>query len=194
MDLTIILSTLTMLLLAEIGDKTQLAAVAISLCSVKVKARIFIGCILGFSIVNIVTISVGGFLSSMLPYTLIKIVSAMAFFTFGILLLRRGEEVLSPINGRYGLISSTILIGSLELGDKTNLVSLGLATYFGLSSIYELMIGLVFASIILMGIAFISASILPRFISRSRLRYISASISILVALYMLAEVIVYNLS
>lgn len=194
MDPTIILSTLTMLLLAEIGDKTQLAVVAISLCNVKVKAWVFIGCILGFSIVNVVTISVGGFLSSILPYTMIKIVSATAFLTFGILLLRRGEDIFSSVSGRYGLISSTILIGSLELGDKTNLATLGLATYFGLSSIYELMMGLAFASIILMGMAFISASILSRFVSRSRLRYISASIFILVASYILVEATVGILS
>jgi len=190
---TAILTTLAILLIAEIGDKTQLAAIAISLCSPKAKTRIFIGCILGFSIVNMATIGVGGFISSMLPYILIKIVSASAFLIFGILLLRR-EDLLPTIDGRYGLFSSTILVGSLEFGDKTNLVTLGLATYFGLESIYELIIGLMLASIILMGVAFISASILIRFISRSKLRCISASILIVIALYMLAEAIVDTLS
>jgi putative Ca2+/H+ antiporter (TMEM165/GDT1 family) len=190
---TVILTTLAILLVAEMGDKTQLAAIAISLCNPKAKTRIFIGCILGFSIVNIATLGVGGFISSMLPYILIRIVSASAFLIFGILLLR-GEDLLLTVDGKYGLLSSTILIGSLEFGDKTNLITLGLAAYFGLESIYELIVGLMLASTILMGVAFISASILTRFISRSRLRCISASIFILVALYMLAEAIVDILS
>lgn len=194
MDITIIVSTLAMLILAEIGDKTQLAAVAISLCNTEVKTRIFVGCILGFTIVNIVAISLGGLLSLMLPYNLIKIFSATAFLIFGILLLTRGGEIFSSISGRHGLITSMILIGSLELGDKTNLATLGLAVYFGLKHIYELIIGLTFASIILMGVAFVSASIISKLVSKSRLRYISASVFILIAVYLLVEAVVGILS
>lgn len=194
MNTAAILSTLATLILAEMGDKTQLAALALSLCNDTSKLRVFTGCTIGFLIVNIITTSLGGLLSSMLPYAMMKIISAIAFLVFGILLLRRGEEVVtSTVGGRYSLLSSAILIGSLEFGDKTNLATLGLATYFGLQSIYELIIGLIAASIILMGVAFVSASLVSKYISGARLRYISASIFIVVALYILVDTLAVDI-
>jgi len=183
-----ILSTLATLILAEMGDKTQFAALALSLCNDGSRLRIFAGCTIGFFLANIVAIGLGGFLSSILPYMVIKIISAIAFLIFGILLIKRGEKtVTSIVGGRCSLISSTILIGSLELGDKTNLATLGLATYFGLQSIYELMLGLMLASITLMGVAFASASLVSKYISVAGIRHISALILIAVALYIIMD-------
>ncbi|HSQ01477.1 MAG TPA: TMEM165/GDT1 family protein [Candidatus Dormibacteraeota bacterium] len=86
MDWKLILSTFGAIFLAELGDKTQLAAVTLS-ASTKKPLTIFIGASLALVAVSAIGVAVGAGLSEVLPMAIIRKVSAAAFVLIGIAML-----------------------------------------------------------------------------------------------------------
>lgn len=181
-DLTAFLSTVITLFLAELGDKTQVAAVA--LFSLGRSYRRLLGCILGFILVNVAVVVLGGLISSLVSYTVVRFASATVFLIFGILSLRVGGGEEAPAE-KTGFLGSTALIGLMEAGDKTNLATLALTLRF--EGFIEVLLGLIVASILLMGVAFAVGSTVTRFTSLYKVRLASAFIFIGVAFYMFFE-------
>ena len=81
-----------MILLAELGDKTQLTVISLS-CSYPA-SHVFIGSMLGFLVVDGISIVLGASLVSLIPITLITLASGVIFITFGLLTLfsKKAEE------------------------------------------------------------------------------------------------------
>jgi len=86
MDWKLILSTFGAIFLAELGDKTQLAAVTLS-ASTKKPLAVFIGASLALVAVSAAGVAVGAGLSEVLPLALIRKVSAAAFVLIGVAML-----------------------------------------------------------------------------------------------------------
>lgn len=86
MDWKLIASTFGVIFLAELGDKTQLAALTLSASS-KQPLAVFIGASLGLVAVSAVGIAVGAGLAEMLPLGVVRKVSAAAFILIGIAML-----------------------------------------------------------------------------------------------------------
>ena len=86
MDWKLILSTFGAIFLAELGDKTQLAAVTLS-ASTKKPLAVFIGASLALVAVSAAGVAAGAGLSEVLPLTLIRKVSAAAFVLIGVAML-----------------------------------------------------------------------------------------------------------
>ena len=86
MDWKLILSTFGAIFLAELGDKTQLAAVTLS-ASTKKPLTIFIGTSLALVAVSAIGVAVGAGLSEVLPMAIIRKVSAAAFVLIGVAML-----------------------------------------------------------------------------------------------------------
>jgi putative Ca2+/H+ antiporter (TMEM165/GDT1 family) len=86
MDWKLILSTFGAIFLAELGDKTQLAAVTLS-ASTNKPVAVFIGASVALVAVSAVGVAVGAGLSEVLPLGVIRKVSAAAFVLIGIAML-----------------------------------------------------------------------------------------------------------
>jgi Ca2+/H+ antiporter, TMEM165/GDT1 family len=86
MDWRVFITTFGVVFLAEMGDKTQLAAMTMAAQSKKPLA-VFIGAALALVCVSAIGVAVGGLLSSYLPIVWIKRVSAVAFIVVGVLIL-----------------------------------------------------------------------------------------------------------
>ena len=73
--------------LAELGDKTQLS---ILLLSLKMEKRLYLlfGVILAFLIVDGIAILAGDWITNIVPISSVKILSGAIFIIFGILILR----------------------------------------------------------------------------------------------------------
>ena len=117
--------------IAEMGDKTQLLLVAMTS---KYRVRdILIGTWAATAVLNLLAVGVGAALSSYLDMRIIKSIAAAAFFWFSFSTLKGGddedEEELRTAE-RAALISifTTFFIG--ELGDKTQLSGIALATAY----------------------------------------------------------------
>jgi putative Ca2+/H+ antiporter (TMEM165/GDT1 family) len=86
MDWKLIASTFGAIFLAELGDKTQLAAVTLA-ASTRRPVAVFVGASLALVAVSAVGVAVGAGLAEVLPLALIRKVSAAAFILIGIAML-----------------------------------------------------------------------------------------------------------
>ena len=132
MDLGVFFSSFSIIFLAELGDKTQLTAMA--LATKHPWKKIFIGIALAFALLNVGAVLIGKLLFAFLPLFWIKLVSAGLFLFFGVSTLRSGgfdeeeeNEEERSLSGRGPVITAFFMILLAELGDKTQLVTTSLA-------------------------------------------------------------------
>ena len=86
MDLRVMLTTLGIIFLAEMGDKTQLAAMTMS-AQTKKPWAVFIGASLALVGVSAIGVLVGGVIGQYVPLEWVKRVAALAFIIIGVLML-----------------------------------------------------------------------------------------------------------
>jgi len=86
MDLRVFLTTFGIIFLAEMGDKTQLAAMTMAADSKKPWA-VFLGASLGLVAVSALGVLVGSVVGDYVPLVWVKRVAAMAFIVIGVLML-----------------------------------------------------------------------------------------------------------
>lgn len=86
MDWRVILTTFGVIFLAELGDKTQLAAMTMA-AQTRRPWAVLIGASVALACVSAIGVAVGGLLSQYLPLDWIKRVSAIAFIVIGVLIL-----------------------------------------------------------------------------------------------------------
>ena len=86
MDLRVLLTTFGIIFLAEMGDKTQLAAMTMS-AQTKKPWAVFIGASIALAAVSAIGVLVGGFVGEYVPLEWVKRVAAVAFIVIGVLML-----------------------------------------------------------------------------------------------------------
>ena len=132
MNSTVFFTTFGIIFLAELGDKTQLTAMA--LATKYPWKKIFIGLAAAFALLNLGAVLVGKILFSFLPIFWIKVVSGGLFLFYGVTTLRtkgfdddeeKAEERRFSVRGPVA--TSFLMIILAELGDKTQLVTASLA-------------------------------------------------------------------
>ncbi|SKA79660.1 Putative Ca2+/H+ antiporter, TMEM165/GDT1 family [Caloramator quimbayensis] len=127
-----LLKTFLLVLIAEIGDKTQLMCMAFAS---RYKVRdVAIGVGIAIFLLNGLAVALGSYLGALIPFNYIKIAAALCFIGFGLWTIKGGdedeeEEVEKKTNlGPVITIGATFFIA--ELGDKTQLMTLTLAANF----------------------------------------------------------------
>jgi putative Ca2+/H+ antiporter (TMEM165/GDT1 family) len=86
MDWRVMVTTFGVIFLAEMGDKTQLAAMTMA-AETKNPWAVLIGATLALACVSAIGVAVGGALGHYLPLNWIKRVAAFAFIAVGLLIL-----------------------------------------------------------------------------------------------------------
>ncbi|HEY6118398.1 MAG TPA: TMEM165/GDT1 family protein [Pyrinomonadaceae bacterium] len=86
MDWRLLLSTFGIIFLAEMGDKTQLAAMTMAAESKKPWA-VFLGASLALVAVSALGVVIGGVIGNYVPIVWVKRIAAVAFISIGILIL-----------------------------------------------------------------------------------------------------------
>ncbi len=86
MDWRVILTTFGLVFLAEMGDKTQLAAMTLA-AQTRQPWSVFLGAAVALACVSALGVAAGALLSHALPLEWIKRVSAVAFIAVGALML-----------------------------------------------------------------------------------------------------------
>jgi putative Ca2+/H+ antiporter (TMEM165/GDT1 family) len=162
MDALPILSAFALILIAELGDKTQLSV--ISLSSSYKWQHVFVGSMLAFLAVDGVSIAVGGPLLAIVPLRYVQIISGSVFVIFGIIPLLRKEKSsevrVNKPRSTIPLLASFSLIALMELGDKTQIITITLAAQ---SSPIPVLVGMISAFALLTGAAvLIGAKLLSR--------------------------------
>ena len=86
MDWRILASTFGLIFLAELGDKTQLAAIVMSAES-KAPLAVFLGAVLALALVTLIGVAIGGTLTRVIPARYIRMAAGGLFVIIGILML-----------------------------------------------------------------------------------------------------------
>jgi len=124
-ELSTFISSFGLIFLAELGDKTQLTAMALALRYPW--KRIFIGIAAAFTVLNLAAVLVGKILFLVLPIFWVTLVSALLFLYFGYSTLRHAcdsdEDDGPPPTASDAFRTAFLMIFMAELGDKTQLVT-----------------------------------------------------------------------
>ena len=91
MDLTLLISTFLTVFLAELGDKTQLATVALSGTSDRPLA-VFLGSASALVLASLLGALAGGSVASVVPTELLQLIAAVGFLIIGTRLLLQSRE------------------------------------------------------------------------------------------------------
>jgi len=86
MDLRVLVTTFGMIFLAEMGDKTQLAAMTMA-AQTKKPWAVFLGAALALTAVSALGVVVGSVLGNYIPLDWVKRIAAVAFIVIGVLML-----------------------------------------------------------------------------------------------------------
>jgi putative Ca2+/H+ antiporter (TMEM165/GDT1 family) len=129
-DMIAFWAALFMVVIAEMGDKTQLLAMAFATkYSVKdVMIGVFVATVLNHAL----AVLVGTYLGAMIPMVTLKIIAAIAFVFFGLWTFRGDElEGEDCFKCKWGAIATVgIAFFLAEMGDKTQLATLTIAAQY----------------------------------------------------------------
>jgi putative Ca2+/H+ antiporter (TMEM165/GDT1 family) len=171
---------------AEMGDKTQLVALAFAtrFKTSVVLAGVFIATIL----VHLVSVCIGEAASIAIPVFWIKVTAGLAFVFFGLWTLRgdsldEDEESSSPMFGPLLTVATTFFIA--ELGDKTMLMTITIASQQ--NSFVGVWLGSTVGMVIADGLAIIVGKVMGKNLPENVIKYGAAAIFILSGIYTLYE-------
>ncbi|MEO3889559.1 TMEM165/GDT1 family protein [Nonomuraea sp. B5E05] len=126
--------SLGVIFVAELGDKSQLMAMTFA---TRFKMwPVLLGITIATTVVHLLSVAVGGLIGDALPTTAISVVAGLAFLGFAVWTLR-GDELTEDEaqkarrTTRNALIAVTVAFFLSELGDKTMLATITLATQHG---------------------------------------------------------------
>jgi putative Ca2+/H+ antiporter (TMEM165/GDT1 family) len=121
------IKALLLVVVAEMGDKTQLLAMAMAS---KYKAKqVMIGVLIATILNHALAVAVGSYASTVIPMNLIKVIAAISFLAFGLWTIR-GDKLDDEENkkSKFGpIITVAIAFFIAEMGDKTQLMTITIA-------------------------------------------------------------------
>ncbi|MFL0266680.1 TMEM165/GDT1 family protein [Candidatus Clostridium radicumherbarum] len=125
--MAVFIKALLLVVVAEMGDKTQLLAMAMA---GKYKAKqVLLGVLIATILNHALAVAVGSYLSSMIPMNVVKIAAAAAFIAFGLWTIRGDKlEDEEDKKVKFGpIVTVAIAFFLAEMGDKTQLMTITIA-------------------------------------------------------------------
>lgn len=176
--------SLFFIMMAEMGDKTQLVALAFA---TKYRVRdVIAGIFWATLVVHLFSVVVGQFLGEWIPIKYIQILAGASFIGFGIWTLR-GDELDDEHErqSKFGpLMTVAIAFFLAELGDKTQLATISLAAQYSsataekFTSFLGVWAGSTLGMVLADGLAIIVGIVLGKRLPEKIIKWVSALIFI----------------
>jgi len=180
LDWTALLSSTLVVTLAEMGDKTQLLAFALSSRFRQpwvVLAGIFVATILNHALAAFA----GGWITAHVPPLVMTWLLALSFIGFGIWTLIPDTLDEDPQPSRYGpFLTTVVLFFVAEIGDKTQFATMALGAKY--ASTVSVIFGTTLGMMIADGLAVLLGTKLEKFFPLDLLRKIAAAMFIVLGL------------
>ena len=166
--------------LAEMGDKTQLLAMAFAAKykAYQVLLAVFIATILNHAL----AVVAGRALTTIIPLDVISFIAALSFVIFGLWTIRgdnlKGEE--SRMSKFGPVLTVSIAFFLAEMGDKTQLATISLAVKY--SSILNVLMGTTLGMVVADAIGIILGVLMRKHIPQKSIKWVSAIIFVLFGL------------
>ena len=188
--MTAFLTSLAIVFLAEMGDKTQLLAMAFA---TRFRWQTVMLGVFAATIANhLFAVVVGNYLTTIIPLTFIKIAAAASFIFFGLWTLRgdtlEGEDKRFSFNPFWTV---TVAFFLAEMGDKTQLATVALAAEF--NTIVPVWLGTTTGMLIADGVGIIAGIVLHKRIPERQIKWVAALTFIAFGLWGLAPLLMDKL-
>jgi putative Ca2+/H+ antiporter (TMEM165/GDT1 family) len=175
--MTAFVASLMFVVLAEMGDKTQLLAMAFATRyrPYKVLIAVFLATLANHSL----AVVAGHFLGVVVPMDIISLVAAVSFVVFGLWTIRgdalKGEE---RRESRFGPVATvTIAFFLAEMGDKTQLATISLAVEY--RSMLNVLMGTTLGMVIADTVGIVVGVVLRRHVPERTIKWIAAGVFVL---------------
>jgi putative Ca2+/H+ antiporter (TMEM165/GDT1 family) len=174
------IASFALVFLAEMGDKTQLLAMAFAAKyrAHQVLIAVFFATILNHSL----AVALGRFLTEIIPMDVISFAAALSFVVFGLWTIR-GDKLddRTAAPSRFGpVITVGIAFFLAEMGDKTQLATVSLAVKY--DSAIGVLVGTTLAMVASDAIGIAIGVIMRRHIPEKAIKWFSAAVFILFGL------------
>lgn len=178
--MTAFIAAFIFVLLAEMGDKTQLLAMAFATrySASKVLIAVFLATILNHSL----AVLAGHFLTVVIPMNIISLIAAASFVFFGVWTLK-GDTLGDQANkkSRFGPIATVAIAFFLaEMGDKTQLATVALAVEY--KNMLGVLMGTTAGMVVADAVGIVVGVVLRKHIPKEVIKWVSACIFILFGL------------
>jgi putative Ca2+/H+ antiporter (TMEM165/GDT1 family) len=182
--MTAFLTSLTIVVLAEMGDKTQLLAMAFA---TRFRWQTVMWGVLAATAANhLFAVEVGNYLTSIIPIAYIKIAAAASFILFGLWTLR-GDE-LHGEDKRFNFSpfwTVTVAFFIAEMGDKTQLATVALAAEF--HTVIPVWLGTTGGMLVADAVGIILGMVLHKKIPEKKIKWLAAMVFIAFGVWGLYE-------
>jgi len=187
--LAAVLLSFGVIFVAELGDKSQLMALAFA---TRYRAvPVLIGITIATALVHLISVVIGGVLGAALPTSWITLAAGIAFLGFAAWTLR-GDQLSSDEAGRADRSTRSAVVAAsaafflAELGDKTMLATITLATTQGLVGTW---IGSTAGMVAADALAILVGQQLAKRVSEKVIRYAAAASFVVFGALIVAEAI-----
>ncbi|OGX10860.1 MAG: hypothetical protein A2351_07410 [Omnitrophica bacterium RIFOXYB12_FULL_50_7] len=178
--MTAFLASFIFVALAEMGDKTQLLAMAFATrySAHKVLLAVFLATIVNHAL----AVLVGHFLTTVIPIDIISFVAALSFIVFGLWTIKGdkldGED---KKESRFGPVATVAVAFFLaEMGDKTQLATISLAVEY--QSMISVLMGTTIGMVIADAFGIVIGVVMRKHIPEKTIKWVSAIIFVLFGL------------
>lgn len=184
------IASLMFIVLAEMGDKTQLLAMAFATrySSHKVLIAVFLATLVNHSL----AVAVGHFLTTVIPMEIISFIAALSFILFGLWTLRgdklEGEDKKET---KFGpILTVGIAFFLAEMGDKTQLATISLAVEY--QNMLSVLMGTTLGMVVADAFGIIVGVVLKKHIPEKVIKVVSAGIFILFGAVGIAKILFFR--
>lgn len=171
-----LIKALLFVVVAEMGDKTQLLAMAMSS---KYKAtQVMLGVFAATLLNHGLAVALGSYLSTKMPMDIIKMVASVAFLLFGLWTLR-GDKIDedNKKKSKFGpVVTVAIAFFIAEMGDKTQLMTIAIAADSKFPIL--ILIGTTIGMLVADGIGILGGAWMNKHIPEVYIKWIAGSIFI----------------
>ena len=166
-----------MVVLAEMGDKTQLLAMAFA--AKYPWKKVMLGVLFATLLNHFVAIAAGIYLNTLVPQHIVEIVASVAFIVFGLWILKDDELGNEAEKNRFSIFWTVAIAFFLaEMGDKTQLATVALSAQIG-GDLLTILIGTTAGMLVADGIGIALGAALHKYVPDRVVKKIASGIFIL---------------
>lgn len=176
-----LIASFLFVVLAEMGDKTQLLAMAFA---TKYRAhKVLIAVLLATLLNHSLAVLTGHFLATVIPLDIISFVAAISFIVFGLWTIRGdtldGED---KKESRFGpIVTVGIAFFLAEMGDKTQLATISLAVEY--KNMFSVLMGTTLGMVVADAVGIVVGIVMRKHLPDRAIKWIAALIFVLFGLH-----------
>lgn len=184
-----LVQTLILVALAELGDKTQLMALAFA--TRYRLSTVITGIVVAVMLVTLFSAGLGGLLGAALPRMWITVAAGLAFLGFGVWTLRGHDDDDADQTARSGaerlgpFLTVVVTFFLAEMGDKTMLATVALASHTG--ALIPVWIGSTLGLLLADGLAIAAGALAGRALPQRLIRLVAGGLFIVSGVVVLLE-------